>query len=116
MPRTLKSSTTIKEPAMSEKLAPIHPGEVLKEDFMVPLGLSASQLAMSLHVPPGRITQIVNGQRAITAETALRLSRYFGTTAELWTNLQTHYELELAKDEFEAQIRDQIKPRPEAVV
>lgn len=90
---------------------PVHPGEILKEEFMVPLGLSANQLGIALHVPPGRVTQIINGQRAITADTALRLARYFGTSAELWLNLQSQYELELASDQNAAGITQQVQPR-----
>ena len=78
-------------------LPPVHPGEILKEEFMVPYGLSARRLADALSVPTNRITAIVNGQRGVTAETALRLSDAFGTTAEFWTNLQDHYELEKAR-------------------
>jgi addiction module HigA family antidote len=83
---------------MTKKLAPIHPGEVLAEDFMAPRGLSANALALALRVPANRLSDIVRGKRSITAETALRLARYFGTSAAMWMNLQTHFDLELAKD------------------
>jgi antitoxin HigA-1 len=84
---------------MSKKvLPPVHPGEILLEEFMKPLGMSQNQLARALKVPPRRINEIVNGKRSITIDTALRLSRYFGTSVEFWTNLQTHYELEVAED------------------
>ena len=73
--------------------APIHPGEILKTEFLDELGLSPYALAKALRVPPNRITGIINGQRAITADTALRLARFFGTTPEFWLNLQTHYAL-----------------------
>lgn len=76
---------------------PIHPGEVLKEEFMVPLALSANKLAGLLDVPTNRITHIINGTRGVSADTALRLSEAFQTTPEFWTNLQDHYDLELAK-------------------
>jgi len=78
-------------------LHPIHPGEILKEEFMVPMELSANKLAAKLEVPTNRISNIVSGKRAITAGTALRLADAFGTTPEFWTNLQDHYNLELAK-------------------
>ena len=75
-------------------LPPIHPGEILRTEFLEPLGLSQNRLAREIGVPPRRINEIVHGKRAITADTALRLSRFFGTTAQLWLNLQSHYELE----------------------
>jgi addiction module HigA family antidote len=79
------------------KRAPIHPGEILKAEFLNEMDLSAYALAQALHVPANRITHIVNGERAITADTALRLSRFFGTTAEFWLNLQLHYDLTVAQ-------------------
>lgn len=75
-------------------LPPIHPGEILQTEFLEPLGLSQNRLAREIGVPPRRINEIVNGKRGITADTALRLSRFFGTTAQLWLNLQSHYELD----------------------
>ena len=75
----------------------IHPGEILHEDFLKPLGISMSALAAALNVPPGRISQIVNGKRAITADTALRLGRYFGVSPETWLGLQSEYDLRLAR-------------------
>lgn len=89
---------------MTKRLGPIHPGEVLLEDFMKPLSLSAYRVARDLGVPPIRITEIINGKRAITAETALLLAKYFGTSAELWIRLQGQYDLETA----EPQLRDRI--------
>ena len=81
--------------AKKEKyLPPIHPGEILQTEFLEPLGLSQNRLAREIGVPPRRINEIVHGKRAITADTALRLSKFFGTTAQLWLNLQSHYELE----------------------
>lgn len=77
---------------------PIHPGEILREEFLGPLGVTANHLAMELHVPATRIHEIVNERRAISADTALRLARYFGTTAQFWMNLQSNYDLELARD------------------
>ena len=81
-----------------KKLPPIHPGEILLEEFLVPLGVSQYRLAKDIRVPPRRINEIVRGQRAITADTALRLARYFQTTERFWLNLQTRYDLELEKD------------------
>ena len=75
----------------------IHPGEILKSEFLDELGISAYALAKALRVPPNRVTAIVNGERAITADTALRLARYFGTTPEFWLNLQTHYDLSMTR-------------------
>ena len=80
--------------AEEKHFAPIHPGEILWEEFMQPYGLSQNKLANEIGVPPRRINEIVHGNRAITADTAIRLGRFFGTTAQFWLNLQTHYELE----------------------
>jgi addiction module HigA family antidote len=93
-----------------KKLPPIHPGEILAEDLQ-DIGITKNQLAKELHVAPNRITAIVNGTRGISGETALRLARYFGTTPEYWMNLQKHYELNVAQDEFEARILKEIQPR-----
>ena len=79
-------------------IAPIHPGEVLLEDFLEPLGVTQHRLAVSIEVPPRRINEIVHGKRRITADTALRLSRFFGTTDRFWLNLQTRFDLEVEKD------------------
>lgn len=92
------------------KLLPIHPGEILREEFMIPLGLSQNALARALHVPPRRINEIVLEKRGITADTALRLSRYFGTTAEMWTGLQADYDLRLARYQKERQIKRLVEP------
>jgi addiction module HigA family antidote len=80
------------------KLSPIHPGEILLEEFLNSLGLSQYRLAKGLNVPPRRINEIVRGTRAITADTALRLARYFGTSERFWLNLQTHYDLQVEKE------------------
>jgi len=93
------------------KLPPIHPGETLREDFLKPLGLSANRLAMELHVPVTRINDIVNGRRSITADTALRLGRYFGTSPQFWINLQTNYDLEVVRDAAGKMIETQVRPR-----
>jgi addiction module HigA family antidote len=82
----------------TKTMPPIHPGESLREDFLIPLGLTANRLAMELLVPVTRINDIVRGRRAITADTALRLARYFGTTPQFWVNLQANYDLDLAQD------------------
>nr|AMP48017.1 antidote_HigA: addiction module antidote protein, HigA family [uncultured bacterium] len=90
---------------MSEKLyPPIHPGEVLMVDFIDGFGITQHKLAVSIGVPPRRINEIVHGKRAITADTALRLGRYFGVSPQFWLNLQTRYELELAEDRVAEQI------------
>lgn len=88
----------------TEKWAPIHPGEVLMEDFINGFGITQNKLAVSIGVPPRRINEIVHGKRAITADTALRLGRYFGIDPQFWLNLQSHYELELAEDRVAEQI------------
>ncbi|HEY5567828.1 MAG TPA: HigA family addiction module antitoxin [Gammaproteobacteria bacterium] len=82
---------------MSKKLPPVHPGEILREEFLKPLKLSAYKVAKDLNIPANRITGIINEQRAITAETAVLLSHYFGTSAEMWMNLQARYDLRIAQ-------------------
>jgi addiction module HigA family antidote len=95
-------------------MPPIHPGETLGEDFLKPLGLSANRLAMDLGVPVTRISDIVRGKRAITADTALRLSRYFATTPQFWMNLQANYDLEMARDARGLEIAERIRPHQAA--
>jgi addiction module HigA family antidote len=85
---------------MPEKMPPVHPGEILQEEFLDPMKISQYRLAVDTSVPPRRINEIVHGKRAITADTALRLSRYFGTSERFWLNLQTRYDLELQKDKL----------------
>ncbi|MBU0577330.1 HigA family addiction module antidote protein [Patescibacteria group bacterium] len=82
----------------SKKIRPIHPGEILMEDFLKPYNISQYRVAKDINVPPRRINEIVHGKRAITADTALRLAKYFSTSAELWLNLQSRYELEIQED------------------
>jgi addiction module HigA family antidote len=94
---------------MDETLSPIHPGEVLLEDFMKPLGLSQYRLAQDIGVTPIRISQIVNGQRAITVDTAMRLARYFGTSAVVWLRLQVRYDLEVAEKTMADRINREVK-------
>ena len=92
------------------KLAPIHPGEILGEEFLSPMQISQSQVARDINVPPRRINEICLGKRGITPDTALRLARYFGTSAEFWMNLQQRYDLERRKDEIEERLRREIRP------
>jgi len=94
----------------TSKLPPIHPGEILREEFMNPRHLSQNALARALSVPPRRINEIVLEKRGITADTALRLARYFGTSAELWTGLQADYDLRLARHDKQEQIERDIEP------
>ena len=100
-------------------LDPITPGEILREDFMAPLGISINQLARDLAVPPNRISEIVNGKRAITADTALRLQRYFGVEAQFWLNLQSEYDLRIIRrkiwDDIERRIIPVQKPETRLV-
>ena len=97
-----------------ERGAPIHPGEFLREDFLVPLGLSANALALALRVPVTRISEIVRERRGITADTALRLARYFGTTPDFWMKMQMSYDLALAHRTSMARIEVEIFPSPPA--
>ena len=92
-----------------KKLAPVHPGEILLEEFMQPLGLSQTRLGRDLGVSPRRINEIIHGKRSITADTALRLSRYFGTSAEFWLGLQADYDLDLATDRLADRILSEVK-------
>jgi len=94
----------------TKKLRPVHPGEILLHDFLEPLGLTRSALAEALGVTPMRVSQIVRGQRAVTADTALRLSRYFGTRPGWWLDLQSHFDLEMAADKLETRIARTVKP------
>lgn len=94
----------------TNKLAPIHPGEILREEFMKPHGLSQNALARALDVPPRRVNEIVLEKRAISADTALRLARFFGTTAEMWTGLQADYDLRLARYKKQQQIERDVEP------
>jgi addiction module HigA family antidote len=93
----------------SKKLAPVHPGEILWEEFLKPLGLSQTRLGRDLGVSPRRINEIVHGKRSVTADTALRLSRYFGTSPEFWLGLQADYDLEVASDRLAGRIACEVK-------
>ena len=97
--------------AKKDRLPPIHPGEILREEFLAPLSMPAHQLALALRVPATRINDIVNEKRGITADTALRLSRYFGTTSRFWMNMQTSYELEVAEDRLGQAVMRDVLPR-----
>jgi antitoxin HigA-1 len=94
---------------MTTTMTPIHPGEVLMEDFLVPLGVTQHRLAVEIAVPPRRINEIVHGKRGISADTALRLAKYFGTSDRFWINLQSRYDLEVERDQMGA-VLDAIVP------
>jgi addiction module HigA family antidote len=93
----------------TRKLPPVHPGEVLLEDFLKPLHLSQYRLAKNLKVPPRRINEIVLGKRAVTADTALRLSRFFGTSARFWLNLQAAHDLDVERDKLAGRLEREIE-------
>jgi antitoxin HigA-1 len=99
---------------MDEKLSPIHPGEILMEEFLRPLNISQYKLAKDISVPPRRINEIVHGLRAITPDTALRLSRYFGLSERFWINLQTRYDLEVEKDHLQDRLDKEVHVYAEA--
>jgi addiction module HigA family antidote len=95
----------------TNRMRPIHPGEILREEFLAPLGMSAHALAMELKVPAPRINEIVRERRAITSDTALRLARYFGTTPQFWLNLQTSYDLRVTEREVGSRIAKEVRTR-----
>jgi addiction module HigA family antidote len=95
---------------MKKKLEPIHPGEILSEDFLKPMEISINRLARDIAVPPGRISEIVNGKRGISADTALRLARFFGTSPDVWLGLQLEYDLRVAKRTSGMEIEKRIHP------
>lgn len=112
MPTKLKSQTITERRRMvtrNKKLPPVHPGEALKS-VVEEAGLTANAVALSLRIPANRLTEIVQGRRSITADTALRLGRYFGTSAQMWINLQARYDLELAEDKLAERIREEVIP------
>ena len=90
-------------------MRPIHPGEILKEEYLAPLGMSVNALAVALHVPAPRMNDVVRQKRAVSVDTALRLAQYFGSTAQFWMNLQTSYDLKMAQESMAA-IRDEVHP------
>lgn len=96
---------------MANKLAPVHPGEVLLEDFLSPLGISQYRLAKDISVPPRRINEIVHGQRSISADTALRLARFFGVSPRFWLNLQAQFDLDVESDRLGDRLRDEVVSR-----
>lgn len=93
----------------NKKLKPIHPGEILLEEFLKPMNISQYRLAKDISVPPRRINEIIHGTRSVSADTALRLSRYFGLSDRFWLNLQTHYDIEMEKDKLEERIEKEVK-------
>lgn len=99
---------------LTNKMRPIHPGEILREEFLAPLGMSANALSLELKVPAPRINDIVRERRAVTPDTALRLSCYFGTTPQFWLNLQTAYDLKMTELKDGSKIRSEIHARPAA--
>jgi antitoxin HigA-1 len=99
---------------MRRKLKPVRPGEILREEFMVPLGLSMNRTAMDLRVSVTRIADIIKERRGITADTALRFARYFKNSAAFWMNLQTRYDLEVAQDEIAAKVERDVRPLEQA--
>jgi addiction module HigA family antidote len=100
-----------KKAVNKDRLSPIHPGEILRDEFLTPLGMSAHELSMALRVPATRINDIVNEKRGITADTALRLARYFGTTSRFWMNVQASWELEVAEDAVGSVVDRDVLPR-----
>jgi len=94
---------------MTRKLAPVHPGEILLEEFLRPLGLSQYRLAKGLSVPPRRINEIVLGKRSVSADTALRLARFFGTSDRFWLNLQTTYDLDVERDRLAGRLAKEVE-------
>jgi addiction module HigA family antidote len=92
----------------NKKLPPIHPGEILKDEFLEPMGISQYRLAKDISVPPRRINEIVHGKRAITADTALRLGRFFTMSPQFWLNLQTRYDLEVTEDQLDKRLDNEV--------
>lgn len=98
----------------TNKMRAVHPGEILREEFLIPLGMSANALALTLHVPAPRVNDIVRERRAITPDTALRLARYFNTTAEFWLNMQTAFDLKKTEKEAGKRIAEEVRPLQKA--
>ena len=103
-------------PKMRKLLSPVHPGEILRQDFMGPFGLSMNKLALGLRVPVTRIAEIIHERRGITPDTALRLGRYFNTSARFWLNLQAAYDLEVAQDQLQRTINRDVYPQTAELV
>jgi len=98
----------------TNKMRPVHPGEILREEYLAPLGITSHALAMALRVPAPRINDIVRERRTVTPDTALRLARYFDTTAQFWLNLQSAFDLKLAENEAGSRITEEVSPRQRA--
>jgi antitoxin HigA-1 len=96
--------------SITDKISPVHPGEVLHEDYLIPKGISQNRLALSMRVPPNRISEIIQGKRAITAETALRLARAIGTSPDFWLNLQMYYDLRIAEENLAGVLEREVIP------
>ena len=96
---------------IADPIEPVHPGEILRDDFLQPMGISRRALAKAIGVPPQRVLEIVHGRRAVTADTALRIGRFFGVEAHLWLNLQTHYDLDRAEDALGDRLEREVTPR-----
>jgi addiction module HigA family antidote len=115
MPTKSSSRTTTGEKQVASRrkrdIPPVHPGAILKSDFLEPIELSVNALSQAINVPRTRLNDIVRGRRGITADTALRLARYFGVGAQFWMNLQSHYELELAEEAYGDRLGREIRPR-----
>jgi addiction module HigA family antidote len=101
----------LSEVRTGRRLPPIHPGEILREEFLEPMGISVYELANAIKVPRSRVNEIVQGQRAVTTNTAIRLGRYFGTSPEFWMHLQLRYELDVAERTTRRRIEKEIAPR-----
>jgi addiction module HigA family antidote len=111
---TIITAEVLQMASNKRQIAPVHPGEILHEEFLKPLGMTINALALALRVPSNRIYAIVQGDRGVSGDSALRLARYFGTSAEFWINLQAHYDLEVARAEAEADIERAVQPREQS--
>ncbi|WP_366554732.1 HigA family addiction module antitoxin [Aquibaculum sediminis] len=109
-----KGVVDVSDVATGHRLPPVHPGEILRDDFLVPIKVTAYELANAIRVPRSRASDIVRGRRAITTDTALRLARYFGTTPEFWLTLQARYELDVAERDLRKRIEEEVSPRTAA--
>lgn len=110
-PNSPSAARSRRQPQAGERLRPVHPGEILKEEFMAPLHLTMNRLALDLRVPVTRVAEILHERRGITPGTALRLARYFNTTAQFWMNLQTRYDLAIVRERESAGIEREVQPR-----
>jgi antitoxin HigA-1 len=113
--RTALSRADFTDIGTGERIAAVHPGEVLRAEFLAPLGMSANALALALHLPAPRINDVVRGRRAVSPETALRLARYFGTSATFWLSLQNAHDLRIATETAGERIEREVQPLPEAL-